>query len=495
MSLADARVLIVDDNVGLAENVAEILASEGAATRHARTGGDALRAAAEEPFDVALLDVGLPDVTGTSLLPELKRLGAGAEVLLITGNASLEDAIDAVAGGAYAYVLKPFDPAALVADVGRALRQVRSTRESEALRQALERSEAGLRTLVDTVQALLLVLDASGRVVQANQAAADAAGVPVDELVGASWFDDFVPDDDREAMREAFLAVLDGVPASTVESRLLHRRGDGAVEVRWVRWRAAVLRTERGRAAVYASGLDTTDVRELERRARVTEKLAAVGTLSAGLAHEIRNPLNAASLQLRLLNRRLSGMDAGTSLLEPVGRVQAELERLSRLVGEFLQFARPTGIVRSAVDLSSLSREVLALESPAAEERGAALVGALPDSPVVVEGDAEKLRQVVLNLIRNAVEAVGEGGHVTIGVRPRSDGAEVWVEDDGPGIAEADLPRVFEPFYSTKPGGTGIGMAIVHSLVSLHGGEIDIDSREGDGSGTRVSVWLPARAA
>jgi PAS domain S-box-containing protein len=502
MSLDGARILIVDDNVGLAENVAEILETEGAKTRHARTGRSALEAAEAAPFDVALLDVGLPDVTGTTVLPELRRLGQGAEVLLITGNASLEDAIEAVAGGAYAYVLKPFDPAALVAEVARALRQVRSTRESEDLRQALERSETGLRTLVHTVQALLLVLDATGRVVQANQAAADATGVSVDDLVGTSWFDRFVPEDDQSELRGAFQAVLEGAPSSTVESRVLHLRADGGTEIRWVRWRASALEVEGGQPCVYASGLDMTDVRELERRTRVTEKLAAVGTLSAGLAHEIRNPLNAASLQLRVLSRRLEkragarpgggeadGAPPDPSLLEPVSRVQAELGRLSRLVGDFLQFARPTGLVRSPVDLVTLVREVLALETPAAEEKGADLFGHLPEGAITVEGDAEKLRQVVLNLIRNAVEAAGTDGRVEVGVSASEGGASLWVADDGPGIPEADLSRIFEPFYSTKTGGTGLGMAIVHSLVTLHGGEIDIDS---EAPGTRVTIRLPA---
>lgn len=490
MTMAGARLLLVDDNVVLAESVADVLEGEGSTVRLVSTCADALSVAGEGEVDVALVSSRLPDGSASELVGEL--LAFGAQVIVMAGNASLDEAGRAVDAGAYTVALKPLNIPELLGDVKRALRQVMSTRESTRLKRALEESEAGLGTLVGTVHSLLLVLDTEGVIVRANQAVAEAVGVSIDDLAGEQWFHGFVHEEDREEALRVFQEVLGGDGPKTTQNRIIRALKGNRLDSRGVRWRLAAHRRTKDRSLVFVSGLDMSDTQELERRARLTEKLAAVGTLSAGLAHEIRNPLNAAGLQLRLLNRRLDAAGADSHLKEPVSLVQAELGRLSRLVGEFLQFARPTGLVRSKVDVAALAQSVVDLEAPAAMEKGAEILPRLPAGPAFVEGDSEKLTQVVLNLLRNAVEASQRGGRVELGVEVDSDGLFICVSDEGEGIPEPDLPRIFEPFYSTKPGGTGLGMSIVHSLVTLHGGDITVNSRHEQG--TRVVVSLPATA-
>jgi PAS domain S-box-containing protein len=470
-------VLVVDDHVDLAENLREILEGEGAQVVVAVSAAEAL-AAAEHGFDIALVDIRLPDATGLSLVPALKSRAPDSEILLVTGHASIDDAIEAVRFGAYAYVLKPFDPEELVSTAARALAQVRLRRRAATLQSALERSEAALRTLVDTVQALLLVLDEGGRVLLANPAVAMAAGVDLAALLGADWVEAFVPQRDRAALRAAFARIAAGEPGVAVDSGLVRRGEDGRIDERTVRWRLAGLRTDTG-WRVYASGLDVTEVRELERRARLAEKLAAVGTVSAGLAHEIRNPLNAADLQLQLLERRLARAGAGQAMLEPVGLVRDEVARLSRLVSEFLLFARPTGLAARDIDLSVVAADVVEMQVPVAGERGVSLTLSRPEEPIVVEIDGERMKQVVLNLVRNAIEATPSGGRVHVVVEPDGAGGRLVVRDQGEGIPPEHLPRIFEPFFTTKESGTGLGMAICHSIVELHGGRIDVRSDGG----------------
>ena len=486
--LQGARVLVIDDHADLVEDLVEILEEEGARVRHASSGDGAIDLAASE-FDVALLDVRLPGVTGLELLPKLKNSGdGGQEILLITGNASLEDAMTALELGAYAYLLKPFDPDELIQSVARAWRQARSTREAERLRVALERSESELRTLVDTVQALLLVMDAEGRIVEANQAMVAATGLTREALVGQLWVDACVFPSDRAGVEQTLRHIL-GTEAPVSHAHRLSAMVGGRPQERWVSWRSAQHRADDGSVRIYASGLDVTEVRELERRAQLSEKLAAVGTLSAGLAHEIRNPLNAASLQLRLVERRSQGLEARERILGPVTLVQEELDRLSRLVREFLLFARPSELDTREVDLCSMCQQVLDLVAPLAEERGVTIAPCLPAGSVRVEADPQKLQQVLLNLVNNAIQAVSDEGEGEVGLEVRADGAgaQIVVRDNGPGIPQEDLPRVFEPFFSTKPAGTGLGMAIVHSLVTLHGGTIQLRI---DG-GTEVLLTLP----
>jgi len=223
-----------------------------------------------------------------------------------------------------------------------------------------------------------------------------------------------------------------------------------------------------------------------ERGAQL-EKLTAMQSLSAGLAHEVRNPLNAAKLQLELLQRRLRRGEHDPRLVEATVLIHQEIGRLTTLLNEFLAFARPAELARTVTDLVVLARHVLELERPAAELREVTLDVAEPAARVDADVDAAKIHQVVQNLVRNAIEASPRGGRVVVAVEAVAGAVAIRVRDQGPGIPPEILPRIYEPFFSTKEGGTGMGMAIVHSLVAAHGGSIEVRS---DG-GTELSVLLP----
>ncbi len=482
--LAGARFIIIDDQRDLAENLREILEHDHATVAWAPSLADGV-AAAQRGFDVALVDIRLPDGTGISLLPRLKAIDPLAAVVLITGHASIDDAIVAVRSGAYAYVLKPFDTPDLLTTAERAYEQVRLARRAVSLQAALERSEAALRTMVDAVEALLLVLDEGGHVVQANPAVTHATGVEAHTLVGMPFIERFVVAGEQEHMRRAVESVRHGTSGVSFEGRL-QRNSPTGIEERIIRWRLSGLPTEHG-YRVYASGLDMTETRALEQRTRLAEKLAAVGSVSAGLAHEIRNPLNAASLQLQLLQRRIEKLSDDERIRSPLALVSAELARLSRLVTDFLLFARPAALLAADRDLRVAVDQVVELERPLALQRGVELIANSPDTPVVVQHDPERIKQIVLNLVRNAVEASASGGHVDVTIERDGAGARITIRDHGSGIGPAHAQRIFEPFFTTKESGTGLGLAIVHSLVQRHGGTIEVRSSDG----TEMVVTLP----
>jgi signal transduction histidine kinase len=225
-----------------------------------------------------------------------------------------------------------------------------------------------------------------------------------------------------------------------------------------------------------------------ERRIQV-DKIAAMQTLSNGLAHEVRNPLNAAALQLELLERRLrrSVLD-DTKLVEPIQVANHELARLTAMLNEFLQFARPPELQTQDQDVIDIVKHVVEVERPLARRRRVEL--RFPyHAPVIANVDSGKLHQIVQNLVRNGVEATPPGGHVELAVKNGDDKAvHICVRDDGPGIPAEVLPRIYEPFFSTKESGTGMGMAIVHSLVAMHRGKIDIATSP---NGTQFDVELP----
>jgi signal transduction histidine kinase len=209
--------------------------------------------------------------------------------------------------------------------------------------------------------------------------------------------------------------------------------------------------------------------------------------MAAGLAHEVRNPLNSAALQLQVLRRRLAKGESTAASIDVVAAlVEDEIRRLERLVSDFLSFARPRPLELQVTALEELCRGVVALFTPEVEAAGVELtLDVAPDLPPV-EVDPERLRQVIQNLVRNALEAMPEGGRLTIRAHRVDGHVEIDVADTGAGFG--DEAPVFDAFFTTKPKGTGLGLSIVHRIVTDHGGTVRVRSRPGE---TCFTVSLP----
>ena len=230
-------------------------------------------------------------------------------------------------------------------------------------------------------------------------------------------------------------------------------------------------------------------VRHAEQQRR-REQIEAMRTLCTGLAHEVRNPVNSAKLQLALASRRLrKGVDE-LHLAGPLERVGQEIDRLTVLLDEFLAFARPPALDARPADVAAVVRDVVADHQVLATRSGVALTLETTTSPIVAEVDATKIRQIVASLVCNAIDAASRGGTGTVAVHHGEGRVHIHVTDDGPGIPTEVLPRIYEPFFSTKDGGTGMGMSIAHSLVALHDGTIEVSSSS---QGTVVEVTIPRR--
>jgi len=233
-----------------------------------------------------------------------------------------------------------------------------------------------------------------------------------------------------------------------------------------------------------------TRLREMEDAVERSRRLADLGALAAGLAHEIRNPLASMSGSIELLRGCVSAGEDERRLMEIVLR---EAGRLNELVTQFLAFARPTPPRRRPTDLAALLGETLSVFRNDPQAAGVTLEGAL--EPSVADCDPDQLRQVFWNLLTNAAQAVGEvhpagGGAIRVRSRNTEDGAVVEIEDDGGGMDREALGRLFLPFFTTKPRGTGLGLATVHRIVDAHGGAIRVHSERGKGS--RFTLVLPA---
>jgi signal transduction histidine kinase len=231
-----------------------------------------------------------------------------------------------------------------------------------------------------------------------------------------------------------------------------------------------------------------------EEALRRRDRLAAMGELASTVAHEVRNPLNAVGMTAQRLKRefldKTPATDDDRSELEELLCVMTcETQRIDRIVQQFLEYARPPRLAPETIDLGALVRDVAERARSLAAAHGARLeVEASGAGTAVV--DPGQLRQAIDNLVRNAVEATPEGARVLLVARRENGGHAVEVRDSGRGIEPDHLPRIFDLYFTTKPDGTGIGLAVTQQIVTAHGGTIEVDSQPG--AGTAMTVHLPA---
>jgi signal transduction histidine kinase len=219
-----------------------------------------------------------------------------------------------------------------------------------------------------------------------------------------------------------------------------------------------------------------------------SQKLAALGRLTSGVAHEVKNPLNAMRIHLELLKARL-----GTSqpaVRENLEVIAQEIVRLDRVVQGFLKFVRPEEVRLAPVPVDVLLAEIARLMTPEAGRAGARIVEDMAPELPPVAGDRELLQQALTNLVANAIQAMPKGGTVTLGARLGPDGSvEIRIADEGVGIPAQDLEKIFRLYFTTKSQGSGIGLSMVYRIVQMHDGRIDVES-EVD-RGTVMTVTLP----
>lgn len=225
--------------------------------------------------------------------------------------------------------------------------------------------------------------------------------------------------------------------------------------------------------------------RELEAQVRRAERLSVLGTLAGGLAHEVRNPLGSIRASAQMLAEETE--DPGAC--EYLAVIQDETDRINRLVESLLDYARPEHVEVGPVDLNQLVGDVVHLTRSYATQADVEVAATPSPDGLVVRGERDRLHQCLLNLALNGIQAMPDGGHLDLALTRTWDQACVIVADTGQGIPADDVPRIFDPFFSTKDSGTGLGLAIVQRIVADHGGEIEVQSVVGEG--TTFRVWLP----
>jgi len=349
------------------------------------------------------------------------------------------------------------------------------------LLETLRKAEWRFRTLFRVAPDAVLTLFASGRIAEANDAVRDILGLYPAQVVGRT-LEEFVTEEEIARFRAELGKVLGGAP-TRLELHLRHEAGIRVVAL------AARLLPETDPPMILILGRDMTAEREMRARLAETERLAAVGELVAGVAHEVNNPLCTISAFAQLLQR--DGAITADQR-ESVDIIASETMRASQVLRDLLTFARRSESDSAAIQVNELIERTMRLRSYEMSSLGIATEQTLANELPMVQGDPRQLQQVLLNLVTNAIQAMEPlgGGSLRVATRRHEDRVLIEVADTGPGIPAEARAHVFEPFFTTKRDGTGLGLSVSYGIVAAHGGSISI-AHTGPG-GTMFRVTLPA---
>ena len=339
--------------------------------------------------------------------------------------------------------------------------------------------------VIDSLPSGLATTDAGQRILTFNRGAESITGVPCRSAVGRALDEVLqLPAPVMESIQNDLLAK--GARRHEFRYRTADGRGDLEIGLT-----ATHLETPGGRAGLLFTFQDVTAIKKLERDAAIQQRLAAVGEMAAGIAHEIRNPLASMSGSIQILRQELPLSSEQEQLMDIVLR---ESERLNTTIRSFLAYARPQRFQIERFDVRrALNDAALLLRNSSEVHDGHEIVVDVPASELWYEADEGQIKQIVWNLATNGLRAMPDGGQLRLigRIEPASEGVVLTVRDQGVGIPAEELDALFQPFHGSFPKGSGLGLAIVHRIVTDYSGEIQVSSQPG--AGTSVSVRLPAR--
>ncbi len=386
----------------------------------------------------------------------------------------------------YYYSLIPFSWQGKVEHVMLLMEDVT---EQQRLGEEARRAERHLASVVESASDIVLSTTVDGRVLTWNAAAETITGFTLSEVQNR-LLRELCAAPHQASIQRGLRRVRSGKHFGVAEWDLVTKSG-ASVPVSWV---GSVMKDDLGNVvAVVAVGRDLSERRKLEAQLLQSQKLAALGVLAGGIAHEIRNPLAASSSAAQFLQEEPND----PAFREECLQITLDgIRRASVIIEDLLRFARPgTGVTMAPLDLVPIVREAAALAAHQGGVQRVKFQVELPDFPVRISGVSSLLQQVFVNLLLNALTAMPEGGLLRVTVEQERDETRIRITDSGQGLSSAELERIFDPFYTTMPvgKGTGLGLSISYSIVRQHFGSIEVQSLVGQGS--TFTVRLPQLAA
>ena len=483
-----ANILVVDDEKIIRDGCVKILSKEGWTVQTASRGEEGLVLMKEASPDLLLLDLKMPGMSGMEVLQQAKSTYPDLLIVVITGYATVESAVEAMKAGAYDFIPKPFTPDQLRIVVHRALEKKTLQREAELLRREREKGlrqiadeKSKIKTIIYSMADGVLVTDQEGHVVLHNPAAVKmlrmrtlpAFGKPLRECFDSGCLDDLV--------RKIIQVSKEGSSAVSQEVAM----GEMALMAHM-----ATVRSEEGEVLGVVTVL--RDISMLKAIERMKSDFVAM------VSHELRAPLTSVEQQLSVVLAGIIG-EVNERQKEMLGRAKERTHALLTLINDLLDLSKiEAGFVvqqKEPTQITELLEKVIELLGHEAEKKNISLQLSCSEELPQVMADRGNMEEVFINLVSNGIKYTSEGGSVSLYARIEGSHLCVEVVDTGIGISAEDLPRIFDKFYRVKNTqtrkimGTGLGLPIVKGIVEAHLGSIDVQSQPGIGS--KFRVYLP----
>lgn len=360
--------------------------------------------------------------------------------------------------------------------------------------EAITREKKAAQRYLDIAGVMFCALNRAGEIILINKKGSQILGYPDNEPLGRNWFDVCLPEAVRERVKEVFAHQLAGdlAPVEFYENTIINRNG----EERLIAFHNTLLHDEEGISGVLFSGEDITEQRMLQEERLKNQKLESLGVLAGGIAHDFNNILTGILGNISFAKRTLDTPDKARKLLENAEKASL---RAASLAGQLLTFAKGGTPIKKRMTISPILEESLSLSLRGANVKG---VVDISESLHAIEADEGQLSQVFNNLIINAMQAMPDGGALTIragnltmephnkALLPPGEYVMLSFTDQGCGISDEDQKKIFDPYFTTKSDGSGLGLASAHSIISKHGGRIDVCSLVG--TGTTITIYLPS---
>jgi len=500
----EVHILLVDDEPRMCDSLKYLLENNEFQVRTALSGFDALHWISREEYDVAVLDIGLPDIDGIQVMQHIRKHHPDTDVVIVTGNATLESALSALRSGAFDYLKKPFEYDQLLNTINNILKQRQLQCENIEINGKLAETEERYRYLVRNSPDIIYVLDENGCFEYISDAVQPLLGHDPHSLIG-EHFSKIVADEDLDACRWFFQERRTGKRTTTGAELRLKMSGNGqsgktcelhhiTVELKSTGMYENPDETRYRFVGTHGVARDISRRKALERQVKQMERMEAMGTLSAGIAHNFNNLLMGiqGNASLMLLDLDEENHEHTKRLQNIIEYSQSGADLTSQLLG----FARSSDYEIKPIDMNELLRKNAHMFSKARKE--VQFHENLDPDLCLCDADAKQMEQVLLNLFVNAWQAMPGGGEITLetenviidsqsvehGSLPPGPYVKIAVRDTGTGIEKDVLPRIFEPFYTTKEvgQGTGLGLASAFGIVKNLGGTIHVESCVGKGS-------------
>ena len=480
------RVLVAEEDSGFLKMIEDSLKTSGSLYHIEKisSGKACLEKLQKERFDILLLDHSLSDGEGLSWLRRFNELGVGIPTIFVTAKGDPRLAIEAMKEGVFDYINRSAECAkAFPFVVNRAIEGHGLMLEKVRLQRELIETKNFLESIVEKAGDAISVVDLEGKVLYWNEGAEKIYGYKKEEVLGKKLSQFLYPRDEQSRAEEEklmgkwMMQVKEGKVVPNVEVKRQTKEGREII----INMTISPLKDAEGKI-IGASRIckDITHLKKAEERLVLAERLSSLGELTAGVAHELRNPLAGIKINTQILSRKKDLPEMEKKLLSST---QEGIEKIQKIVDDMLHFAKPKASHFEEEEINEVVEESLAILQTKLKKGNITSVFERGQGLPRLRIDIHQIQQVLINLMLNSIQAMEKGGTLTIRTFPENEGGVgVELRDTGVGIPKSHLKKIFDPFFTTKSEGTGLGLSISLKILEKHGASIDVISEIDEGS-------------